>query len=225
MISNRELRQNARGQLGGGIFQNYWLMILLACLIVSALLSASVFTFFGVFILTGPLQYGLFRVLTDRVRGREKVEFGDLFKGFEENFSGTLVLGILQSIFIFLWSLLLIVPGIVKSYSYSMSYYLQQEDKSKDWKACLDESRSRMNGHKGQLFLLDLSFIGWYIVGLLCLGVGALFVVPYHDMARTNFFMALQAEQDDGIEELRDGGGYSGEIFEAESGEKDEVLK
>lgn len=225
MISNRELRQNARGQLGGGIFQNYWLMILLACLIVSALLSASVFTFFGVFILTGPLQYGLFRVLTDRVRGREKVEFGDLFKGFEENFSGTLVLGILQSIFIFLWSLLLIVPGIVKSYSYSMSYYLQQEDKSKDWKACLDESRSRMNGHKGQLFLLDLSFIGWYMVGLLCLGVGALFVVPYHDMARTNFFMALQAEQDDGIEELRDGGGYSGEIFEAESGEKDEVLK
>lgn len=87
MISNRELKQNARGQLGGGIFENYWLMILLACLIVSALLGASAFTFVGVFVLTGPLQYGLFRVLTDRVRGREKVEFGDLFKGFEENFS------------------------------------------------------------------------------------------------------------------------------------------
>ena len=138
MISNRELKQNARSQLGGGIFENYWLTILLACLIVSALLSASAFTFVGVFVLTGPLQYGLFRVLTDRVRGREKVEFGDLFKGFEENFSGALVLGLLQSIFIFLWSLLFIVPGIVKSYSYSMSYYLQQEDKSKDWKACLD---------------------------------------------------------------------------------------
>ena len=96
MISNRELKQNARSQLGGGIFENYWLTILLACLIVSALLSASSFTFVGVFVLTGPLQYGLFRVLTDRVRGREKVEFGDLFKGFEENFSGALVLGLLS---------------------------------------------------------------------------------------------------------------------------------
>ena len=198
---------------------------MLACLIVSALLSASAFTFVGVFVLTGPLQYGLFRVLTDRVRGREKVEFGDLFKGFEENFSGALVLGLLQSIFIFLWSLLFIVPGIVKSYSYSMSYYLQQEDKSKDWKACLDESRSRMDGHKGQLFLLDLSFIGWYIVGLLCLGVGTLFVVPYHDMARTNFFMALQAEQDDEIEALRDGGEYPEETKNAESGENGEILR
>ena len=121
--------------------------------------------------------------------------------------------------------MLFIIPGIVKSYSYSMSYYLQQEDKSKDWKACLDESRSRMDGHKGQLFLLDLSFIGWYIVGLLCLGVGTLFVVPYHDMARTNFFMALQAEQDDEIEALRDGGEYPEETKNAESGENGEVLR
>lgn len=63
------------------------------------------------------------------------------------------------------------------------------------------------------------------IVGLLCLGVGTLFVVPYHDMARTNFFMALQAEQDDEIEALRDGGGYPEETKNAESGENGEVLR
>ena len=102
----------------------------------------------------------------------------------------------MQSIFIALWSLLLVVPGIVKAYSYSMSYYIQQEDKSKDWKACLDESRQMMDGYKGRLFCLDLSFIGWYIVGALCFGVGTLFVAPYHRMARANFFMALSAERE-----------------------------
>lgn len=56
------------------------------------------------------------------------------------------------------------------------------------------------------------------------MGVGTLFVVPYHDMARTNFFMALQAEQDDGIEELRDDGEYPKETKNAESGENGEEI-
>ena len=51
-----------------------------------------------------------------------------------------------------------------------------------------------MDGHKWQLFCLDLSFIGWYFVGALCLGLGTLFVVPYHEMARANFYEALKAE-------------------------------
>ena len=158
--------------------------------------AASVVFFVGSLIVVGPLGYGLARVMTDRVRSKERIELGDTFKGFTENFGGSLILGLLQSIFIALWSLLLVVPGIVKAYSYSMSYYIQQEDKSKDWKACLDESRQMMDGYKGRLFCLDLSFIGWYIVGALCFGVGTLFVAPYHRMARANFFMALSAERE-----------------------------
>lgn len=183
MVSNAELKKNAREQLGGSIFQNNWLMMLLACLIVTVLTSAASVVFFvGSLIVVGPLGYGLARVMTDRVRGKERIELGDTFKGFTENFGGSLILGLLQSIFIALWSLLLVVPGIVKAYSYSMSYYIQQEDKSKDWKACLDESRQMMDGYKGRLFCLDLSFIGWYIVGALCFGVGTLFVAPYHQL-------------------------------------------
>ena len=197
MVSNAELKKNAREQLGGSIFQNNWLMMLLACLIVTVLTSAASVVFFvGSLIVVGPLGYGLARVMTDRVRSKERIELGDTFKGFTENFGGSLILGLLQSIFIALWSLLLVVPGIVKAYSYSMSYYIQQEDKSKDWKACLDESRQMMDGYKGRLFCLDLSFIGWYIVGALCFGVGTLFVAPDHRMARANFFMALSAERE-----------------------------
>ena len=118
MVSNAELKKNAREQLGGSIFQNNWLMMLLACLIVTVLTSAASVVFFvGSLIVVGPLGYGLARVMTDRVRGKERIELGDTFKGFTENFGGTLILGLLQSIFIALWSLLLVVPGIVKAYS------------------------------------------------------------------------------------------------------------
>lgn len=195
MVCNSELRKNAREQLGGGIFQNKWLMMLLVCFIVTALTGVVSMTYVGVLILAGPLEYGLARVTVGRVRGKEEINPGETFVGFTENFGGSFLLGLLQSIFIALWSLLFIIPGIVKSYSYSMSFYIQQEDRSKDWKTCINESRQMMNGHKGQLFCLDLSFIGWYIVGALCLGIGTFFVVPYHQMARANFFMALAAEQ------------------------------
>ena len=51
-----------------------------------------------------------------------------------------------------------------------------------------------MKGHKWELFKLDISFLGWYIVGALCLGVGILFVLPYHELARTNFFKQIMTE-------------------------------
>ena len=83
MVSNAELKKNAREQLGGSIFQNNWLMMLLACLIVTVLTSAASVVFFvGSLIVVGPLGYGLARVMTDRVRGKERIELGDTFKGF-----------------------------------------------------------------------------------------------------------------------------------------------
>lgn len=75
-----------------------------------------------------------------------------------------------------------------------MAPYIQQAESDKNWKNCLDKSIAMMKGHKMDLFLLDLSFIGWYIVGALCLGVGAFFVIPYHQMSRANFYAALAAD-------------------------------
>ena len=60
---------------------------------------------------------------------------------------------------------------------------------------CITQSREMMNGYKWKLFCLDFSFIGWYLLGALCLGVGTIFVVPYHQMARTNFYLALKSER------------------------------
>ena len=69
-----------------------------------------------------------------------------------------------------------------------MSTFIQQDAENKDWKLCLEKSIEMMNGKKWKLFLLDLSFIGWYLLGILCLGVGVLFVIPYHEQARAEFY-------------------------------------
>ena len=73
-----------------------------------------------------------------------------------------------------------------------MSAFIQQDAADKDWKTCIDKSREMMKGYKMSLFLLDLSFIGWYIVGILCFGIGVLFVQPYHMQARAEFYEELK---------------------------------
>ena len=121
-----------------------------------------------------------------------KINFSDLFLGFKNNFAESAVLYFMRNLFIFLWALLFIIPGIIKAYAYSMAFYIQQENKDKNWRTCLDESAALTDGYKGKLFLLDLSFIGWYIVGFLCLFVGVLWVSAYHNMARAEFYEELK---------------------------------
>jgi uncharacterized membrane protein len=194
MTQNSVLRQKAREQLGGNIFAKHWLMVLLAIFIYSAIasLAGSIGLGIGAIIVTGPLTFGLMKILVKRSRGQGEVEIGDLFTGFTYCFGESLLLSLLTAIFTALWSLLFVIPGIIKSYAYSMAPYILQDDPAKSWKTCLDESQAMMKGYKWKLFCLDLSFIGWYFVGALCLGIGALFVYPYHYMARTNFYLDIK---------------------------------
>lgn len=193
MVANKVLRANARKQLGGGLFQNGWLMMLVACLIYEVVIALGGTVIFGSLLLTGPMTYGLARVATGLVKGKQ-AELNDLAKGFTEDVGQTILLGLMQTLYTFLWALLLIVPGIIKSYSYAMSYYLQQDRYNKDWRSCIDDSKEMMVGNKWRLFCLDMSFIGWYIVGAFCLCIGVLWVAPYHQVARANFYEALKAE-------------------------------
>ena len=198
MVDNNTIKANARAQLGGGIFANNWLMILVCFLIYSAISSLASSITFGIatIFIAGPLEFGIARVCINRACGAEKVDFGDLFKGFTDNFVGTMLLGILQSIFISLWSLLLIVPGVVKSYSWAMSFFIMQDDPSKDWSTCLKESAEMMNGYKWQLFCIDVTMFLWALLGSLACGIGMLFVFPYQYMSHANFYLALKASRE-----------------------------
>lgn len=124
----------------------------------------------------------------------------DAFQVFSKKyFLGVFIIYIVSSLFIFLWSLLFLIPGLIKSYSYSQAYliYKDYRDHSENEKIsavnCITESRELMDGHKGRLFALDLSFIGWYILGLLTLGIGFLWITPYTTAARTAFYNDLVA--------------------------------
>lgn len=194
MVENSQLRANARMQLGNRIFGNTWLIMAVVCLIYEAVIGFSSTTFVGVILLGGPLTYGLYRVMIGAVNGK-KLDFNDMLTGFTEAFGNSLVLWLLQALFTFLWTMLFVIPGIVKSYSYAMAMYIQQDNPSKEANDCITQSREMMDGYKWQLFCLDFSFFGWYLLGALCFGVGVLFVTPYHQMARTNFYLALKAEK------------------------------
>ena len=78
-----------------------------------------------------------------------------------------------------LWSLLFVVPGIVRAYQYRMVPYLMAENPDLDYHRALDLSRAMTRGHKWDLFVLDLSFLGWWLFGAMLCGVGTLFVIPY----------------------------------------------
>ena len=198
MVSNSILKANARKQLGGNITSSNWLIMLAICFVESAVIgAASTVVGIGALLVSGFLSYGIARILLSLIRGKTEIDFADLICAFKEDWTQTLILGILYEVFVALWSLLFIIPGIVKSYSYALCFYIQQDTGNKEWKECLSKSEKMMNGHKWQLFCLDLSFIGWYVLGALCFGVGILFVLPYHKTARANFYEALRATYED----------------------------
>ena len=196
MNRNSVFRANARAQLGGNIFNEIWLMALAVCLIQSLVLSLASSIVIGVILVGGLLSYGLCHVFLQMVRSQKtKPEISDLFTGSDQ-FLSLLILYCLQALFTFLWTLLFIVPGIIKSYAYSMAFYIKHDHPEYDWKKCLDESQRYMMGHKWQLFCLDFSFIGWILLGSCCCGLGMLWVTPYQQLARTNFYENLKAIYD-----------------------------
>lgn len=137
----------------------------------------------------GALALGMATaVLTTARRGEPKV--GMLFSGFRR-FGASLALYLLIGIFTFLWSLLLIIPGIVKAYSYSMSYFILADYPELSANDARKESMRIMSGYKWRLFCLDFSFIGWYLLCILTLGILTFWIAPYQQTARAKFYQEL----------------------------------
>ena len=95
----------------------------------------------------------------------------------------------LISLFVFLWSLLFIVPGIVAAYRYALAPYLMAEDPSLSPMGAINESKRLMDGHKGRLFCLHFSFIGWSLLAMLTCGIGYIWLVPYMNAAEAAFYL------------------------------------
>ena len=144
------------------------------------------------FILALPLTWGYQTLFLGAVRGGEATA-KDLFEGYnKELFSRVLTTTLLYYVYVFLWSMLLLIPGCIKAYSYAMTPFILKDNPEMKNNAAIEESMRMMDGHKLELFLLDLSFIGWAILSILTCCIGFLWLVPYMNMARVNFYEDLK---------------------------------
>lgn len=199
MVSNFEIRLRARKTLGFKIFSNDWLYPLLASLIVSAISGVAGTLIVGILV-SGILEMGISKYhLNISRRTTLNNNLDPLLHGIKDDVVGNLILGLLVYLFLFLWSLLFIIPGIVKYYSYSMAYFIKCDHPEYSATQTIDESRKLMHGNKMKLFALDLSFIGWWILGSLCFGIGTLWVVPYVKTAHAEFYLDLLEEKEEQV--------------------------
>ena len=141
------------------------------------------------FVIGGAVELGMCAYFSKRALG-ENADIKDEFSYFQY-FGKALGLRIVTSIFIFLWTLLLIVPGIIASYRYAMATYILAEHPEMGIMEAIEASKQMMDGNKWALFCLDFSFIGWALLSACTLGIGDLFLNPYTRMATAHFYLNL----------------------------------
>ena len=137
------------------------------------------------------IEAGSRRYLLNLCKGQNDI--GLIGFGFSEGRYGNIFKTMFfKGVLVFLWSLLLIIPGIVMGYAYRFVPYLLAENPRMKWSRALELSKNMTEGHKWQMFVFDLSFIGWYLLGALAFGLGVLFVHPYHETALTEIYNELK---------------------------------
>ena len=193
-----ELKQNAKMQLKG----NLWLSI--AVLVVYQLvsyvpnllgmLSESVFLAGIMSIitvgLTGILSIGVCRFFINLANDSNS-QFSDLWYGFN-NILKAFGVSLLVALLVFLGSLLFVVPGIILTYMYSQVYYVMAQNPELSVIDALKESARIMKGHKFELFVLELSFLGWMILVGITFGIVGLYVIPYYNATLTNYYLSIK---------------------------------
>lgn len=141
------------------------------------------------FIIGGAVELGLCRFYLHRLDGRP-AEVGDLFSAFDV-FGRALWLRVLMGLKIFAWSLLFIIPGIVAALRYAMAPYILAENPQLTASQAIALSKQMMDGKKSDLFVLNLSFIGWLLLSALTCGIGLLWLNPYMLMAEAAFYRSV----------------------------------
>lgn len=144
-------------------------------------------------ILLIPVGVGWTWIAMSIARG-EETKVTDLFEPYGM-FLKVVGLAIVQFIFIALWTLLLIIPGIIKSFSYLLTFYILRDEPSIGILESITRSRQLMDGHKMEAFLLFLSFIGWALLVIVTLGLAVLWVGPYFSVTLAKFYDRVRGEQ------------------------------
>ena len=168
-----------------------WGTMAVICLLYAVLTAVLSYTAFGALLFGGVLMIGLSSATLSLLRVKHaNVEY--LFDGFKLNLTNALLASVLYNIFLLLWTLLFFIPGIVKSYSYAMTFYILRDNPNMPANDAITESRRMMNGNKFRLFCLHFSFIGWLILSALTFNILLIWVIPYMQTAQAAFYESLK---------------------------------
>lgn len=145
------------------------------------------------FILGGTVELGYAKFLLKQY-DRKQLQFSDLFSQFER-FGTGFAQKFLRTLYTCLWALLLVIPGIVKGLSYAMTPFILEEHPEMTASEAIKASMKLMDGHKMDLFILGLTFIGWEILACLTMGIGFLFLNPYMNAAYAAFYRNISGQR------------------------------
>lgn len=162
--------------------------VLMASIISVALIWALIAFFIG-----GAIELGYCRFNKNLILGTDP-KFTDLFARMDI-FWKALGLRLVITFFTLLWAILLIIPGIIAALSYSMAFYIMEENPSMGIMDAIAQSKEMMQGNKWRLFCLVISFIGWLILSTLTLGIGFLWLVPYMNASIAAFYLEISGKQ------------------------------
>ena len=189
-MNRAELKSLAKSQIKGNI--GILFLITLVIALVSGL--ANVIPVVGAaavaIVLTPAFTLALIKIYLRLVDGK-KPELGDLFAEFS-NFWASFKVTFLTGLFTALWSLLFYIPGIIKGLSYSQAMYILAENPGIGAREAIDRSKAMMEGHKMELFVLILSFIGWFLLGAITFGIAYIYIIPYMCATLTNFYNSIK---------------------------------
>lgn len=184
-MNRKELKDRAKQSLTGN-----WGTVIVGLLIYGIIVSFLSSIGIGSFII-GLIGVGYIALYLDLLRGKKPTLESSL-AAITENIGTKFIATLLVMLYTFLWSLLFIIPGIIKSYSYAMTSYILLDRPELSPTEALKESEKMMDGHKMELFLLDLSFIGWILLSMLTCGILLFYVEPWMMAAKSAFYLELK---------------------------------
>lgn len=176
------MADNTAGMMAIGIFLMVFIIVFVVLMAVVILLDVFIFN---------PLEVGCKKYYLRNLN--EPAQVGNIGYAFDNNYKNITKTMFFRDLFTVLWTLLFIIPGIVKSYEYQMIPYLLADNPQMTKEQAFEESKRMMQGQKWKAFVLDLSFIGWNILSALTLGIlGIFYVQPYMDATHAALYEALR---------------------------------
>lgn len=149
-------------------------------------------TLFRIFV-GNPVMVGGCRFYVKSRNMQQGAGFESILEAFQEGrYTNLVITMFMRGLITVLFSFLLVIPGIIKMYEYRMVPYILSDEPYLPWRDALARSKYLMYGHKWEAFVLEISFLGWYILGALLFGLGIYFVNPYHDATMAEFYTALK---------------------------------